>query len=113
MDKVAQLEKLLGQDCHVTTVTYQGRKYAVTQGTGENHFGSDGGGSAAFAYSVSDLRAADLQEDGWDYSDWCNTVSTVEDVGLARKLARAGIRLAHGGACNPVLSDDEFRRLAR
>jgi len=93
----------------VTPVVYQGRKYAVTQGTGEMNFGYGLGGEAAFAYAASDLRASDLRADGWDYSAWCNTVSTVEDVGLARKLAREhGMRLARSGSCAPVLSDAEF-----
>jgi hypothetical protein len=111
---IDRLEECFCNDVSVTVITWQGRKYAVTQGTGEMNFGADGGGSAAFAYAVSDLRAADLRPDGWSYSDWCDTISPVEDVGLARKLAREhGMRLTRAGSCQPVLDDAEFSRIRR
>lgn len=112
--KAQMLKDCFGGDVSVTVVTFRGRKYVVTTGTGEMSYGRDGGGSAAFAYAASDLRSANLQPEGWEYSSWCNTVSTVEDMGLARKLARTtGLRLTRGGACVPVLDDAAFVKIAR
>lgn len=106
MNKVRMLIENLGSGASAKVVTYRGRRYVVTSGTGENNFGASGGGSAAFAYAISDLRVAALRGDEWDYSAWCNTISTVEDIGLARMLARSfGQRLAHSGSCDPVLDD--------
>jgi hypothetical protein len=110
---VDRLRECFGRDGDVHRVTYQGRLYAVTTGTGEGSYGSELGGSCAFAYAASELRAATLRAgDDWDYSEWCREVSTVEDKGLARKLARLGMRLTRGGSCAPVLSDAEFARSA-
>jgi hypothetical protein len=118
VDKVKQLEECLagggatvGSGATVDVVEYRGRQYAVTRGTGEVSFGGDGG-SGAFAYAVRDLRSASLDPDGWDYTRWCNTMpAPVEDVGLARELARDGVRLTRSGSCAAVLSDAEFRTL--
>jgi len=112
IDRLAQLLA----PATVTTVEYRGRKYAVTQGTGERGYGAEGGGSAAFAYAASELRADTLRADGWDYSHWCSSTgpAPVEDAGLARVLARRhGLRLTRGGSCSPVLSDADFARVAR
>lgn len=112
MTNASRLERRLGDGCTVETIEHNGRRYVVTHGTGENQFGSDGGGSAAFAYRASDLRAADLRKGGWDYSTWCNTISAVTDMSLAKALARRGIRLARPGACEAIMSDAEFARLS-
>lgn len=112
MTKIEMLRRCVGQDVSVIGVTFRGRLYAVTQGTGERSYGRDGGGQCAFAYAASDLCAADLRPEGWDYSEWCQEISPVEGAGLARKLARVyGLRLTVGGSCAPVLSDEQFARL--
>lgn len=112
MNKVKMLAKLLGSEVSVTCVTYLGRKYVITQGTGETSWGWDGGGACAFAYRMCDIKVADLRVAPWDYSEWCGRVGALESCwGLARKLARSGVRIAIPGACEPMLSDVEFQRL--
>jgi hypothetical protein len=87
-------------------IDVDGNEYVVTTGTGEMNYGSDLGGSAAFAYLASDV---DEMDDVADYGEFCDAIDTEEDRDLAIALAaREGLRLTHAGACTPVLSDEEY-----
>lgn len=86
-------------------ITVDGTEYIVTTGTGEMGYG-DRGGSAAFAYLAADVDAMEQVE---DYSAFCDRATTEEDRDLAIALAaREGLRLTRAGACQPVLTDDEW-----
>lgn len=104
-----RLRAFLG-DCHVEQRIGDDYDVLVTTGTGERHYGSALGGSCAFAYATEDVeRFLDGLDDGpGDYTDMCETLHTIETRELALVLAYDGLRLTHAGACNPVLTDDEF-----
>jgi hypothetical protein len=99
------------------TIEINGCDYVVTTGTGERGYGTELGGSAAFAYDAGVVENAEQPK---NYSDFCDDVSAVgEDdpnwLELAVELACRGQRLTIAGACTPALTDREYQiaRIAR
>lgn len=93
------------------TIEINGIEYVVTTGTGERSYGSDLGGSAAFAYDADDVADAGQPK---NYSEFCEETSPVgEDdpnwLDLAVALACRGQRLTVAGACTPALTDREYQ----
>jgi hypothetical protein len=86
-------------------VTVYGVEYVVTLGTGEISFGASGG-EAGFAYDADEI---DELTGVSSYADFCERAAPDTDRDLAIALAaRHQIRLVVPGACDPVLSDDEY-----
>lgn len=93
------------------SVEINGTRYVVTTGTGERNYGSELGGSAAFAYDGDEVEELDQPA---NYAEFCDALSPVgEDdpnwLELAVALARLGMRLTVAGACTPALTDREYQ----
>ncbi len=93
------------------TIEINGTEYVVTTSTDERSYGSDLGGSAAFAYDASDVEGAAQPA---NYSDFCDDACPVGDddpnwLDLAVALACRGQRLTIAGACTPALTDREYQ----
>lgn len=97
-------------DIQTATVTVDGNEYVLTLGTGEVSYGSDGG-TCAFAYDASEYREVASRANS--YQDLCDELDPVGDFEELRRIAvyaaaRHECRVTIAGACNPVLSDDEY-----
>lgn len=101
-------ERMTG-DYSTATIEHDGTTYLITLGTGEMHYGRDGG-ECAYAYDVEDVENLLAESDiEVDYSgDFCARLSPVEDRELAILCAMREFRLTEGGSCKPVLSDDTY-----
>ena len=93
-------------------VVYDEQTYIVTTGTGETCYGRDG--EMAFAYCEEDVEGwAVAAEDDTGaeltYDSFCDYLYPETDRDLALHLAaRYQERLTYGGACSPVLTDEEY-----
>ncbi len=92
-------------------MTVDGNDYILTLGTGEMSYGIEGG-ELAFAYDADDFLAVAARVSS--YQDLCDELDPVGDFEELRHIAvaaaaRHGYRVTIAGACNPVLSDDEYR----
>ena len=94
---------------HTDGIEVDGVMYALTLNTGETSFGQRG--SLAFAYDYEEFLAAAVK--ARTYQDLCDAISPIDDADELRRIAihvaaRKEYRLAHPGACLPVLSDSEY-----
>lgn len=97
------------QDLQTKAMRADGHDYVLTLGTGEVSYGDDG--ECAFAYDAEEFRG--VSERVASYSDLCDRLSPVSDEDELRRIAvvaaaRHGYRVTIGGACTPVLSDEEY-----